>query len=736
MGLKVASFYPAPNVPNRPSGNANFRVNAAQQNPSNSYVGRIDHVLSEKDRMYARALIGNGNTINEPVWPTKGVDPVERLQYTTYQNISGTWFHILSPTTINEFRFTYDRRTFDNLTGGAHSGINGQIGLQGVDPDYFPIITLTGYTGFTVSANMDRLQGPIRDNQFIDNVTRIAGNHRLKFGIEFRYASNLDVNHAAPGGLFAFNNTATGNSIASLLLGWAQSGSRDDALPIRSRANAYAAYAQDDWQVSRKLTLNLGLRWDIDQPRWEQIDNRQNSFNQFAINPVCNCPGIVTFSGRNGLSKYATNWDLNNFGPRVGFAWRVSDKWVVRGGSAIIYTGAYDSATPLNATLGFGLSGSFVSPDSGLTPAFLLRDGLPPIKQPTPSDLTSGFGAVPIGQSPTTAVEFFQPTNRRNGYLEQFNLNFQRQITASLLLEAGYLGTLGHKLPSSNNITIDQVPPSLMGPGNAQIRRPFPQFSNVTLVSADIGNSNYNAMNLRMEKRYSSGLHFQVNYTFAKAIDDVASRNQLGAAAGGDDYQNIYNRRADRGLSGNDVKHRFIWSSVYELPVGKGKPLNLERAVWNEIFGGWSTGVIAEIRTGAPWGVVESVNTTNAFSPTQRPNVVGDPTIHGARSKAQQLAEWFNITAFAAPAPYTFGNAGRTDGYGPGAINVDLSLLKDFRITEHHRLEFRFEILNFINHANFGLPNQQRGSPTFGQINSLIAGNQNRIIQFGLHYKF
>src|SRR5262249_1287495 len=159
--------------------------------------------------------------------------------------------------------------------------------------------------------------------------------------------------------------------------------------------------------------------------------------------------------------------------------------------------------------------------------------------------------------------------NRRNGYLEQFNLNIQRQIFQSVLVEVGYLGTMGHKLPSANNVTIDQVPPSLMGPGNAQIRRPFPQFSDVTLISAAIGNSNYNALNLRLEKRYSKGLHFQVNYTFAKAIDDVTSRNQLGAAAGGDDYQNIYDRRADRGLSGNDVKHRLIWSSVYELPVGK-----------------------------------------------------------------------------------------------------------------------------------------------------------------------
>ncbi len=253
VGAKIAAFYPAPNIPNRPSGNSNYRVNTAEPNPSDNYVGRIDHVFSDKDRMYARALIGSSNILDQHIWPTNGVDPVERFQYNTYQNISGTYFRNLAPTTINEFRFTYDRRTFHNLTGGAHTGLNGQIGLAGVNPDDFPRLTLTGYTGFTVNANVDRLQGPIRDNQYIDNLTHIAGNHRLKFGGEFRYASNLDTNHATPGGLLGFNNTATGNSVAALLLGWAQSGSINDELPLRSRANAYAAYAQDDWQVSRKL---------------------------------------------------------------------------------------------------------------------------------------------------------------------------------------------------------------------------------------------------------------------------------------------------------------------------------------------------------------------------------------------------------------------------------------------------------------------------------------------------
>src|SRR5262249_44833027 len=159
----------------------------------------------------------------QPIYPTKGVDNVERYRYNTYQNVSVTWFHNLSPTTINEFRFTYDRRTFVNLTGGAHSGLNGKLGIPGVDPDFFPRMNITGYAGFTNNSNDERLQRPIRDNQYIDNLTRISGNHRMKFGYEYRYAKNDDINHNLPGGLFSFNDVATGNGLASLLLGWAAS---------------------------------------------------------------------------------------------------------------------------------------------------------------------------------------------------------------------------------------------------------------------------------------------------------------------------------------------------------------------------------------------------------------------------------------------------------------------------------------------------------------------------------
>lgn len=433
---------------------------------------------------------------------------------------------------------------------------------------------------------------------------------------------------------------------------------------------------------------------------------------------------MITFSGRNGVSKYANNWDLNNLGPRLGFAWKLSDKLVVRGGGAVLYLGEYDQATPIVANTGFSTQGSFVSPDNGFTPAFLLSSGLPAVSSPTDADLTPGYGAVPVGQKPTTAVAYFNP-DRVNGYLYQTSLDIQRQFAGNLVVDIGYLGTFGHHLAAPDAQSINQVPTNLLGTAaNAQTLRPFPQFSNISIIAADIGASNYHGLNIGVDKRFSSGLQFKANYTFSKIIDNLDSRNELAAYPGINAFTNYYNQGSQRGLSGNDIRHRFIWSSVYELPFGRGKHFTTKSKVLDLVAGGWSVGTIAELRTGTPLSPIVLTNQTNSFSDWVRPNVVGDTNISGWRSKAQELAQWFNVNAFALPAKYTFGNAGRTFGEGPGAINVDASLLKDFRILERATAQFRAEALNILNHANFANPDTRLGSATFGQITSLVSGNQ------------
>jgi hypothetical protein len=733
VGAAIARLYPATNVPGAPSRNNNYRFNQPVDNPTNVVVTRLDHTLSEKDRLYGRLLVSNGHNLQGPSYPIAGVDPFNDLRDNGYYNWSGTWLHNFTATTLMEFRWEWDWRKFHHVEGGANLGLVEKIGLQGTNRKYFPRVNIVGLTAFGIGEH-ERFQVPIRGDDVAQSITHVVGKHTLKFGWEFRRSRNDDLPEGNAGGTFTFNPVATGDSLTSLLTGWVASGSRAEVPLIRSRADTLGLYAQTDWKVTPSLTLNLGLRWDLDWPRWEDIDNRQNSFDRFATNPICNCPGTITWSGRNGLSKYASNFDYNNFGPHVGFAYRVTTRWVIRGGGVMIYVGEYDQATPISANIGFSSSGSFVSPDGGRTAAFLLRDGMPPIAAPTEADLKPGFGAVPIGQNPKLGAEFFEPGDRRIPYLETFNFNIQRQVSQNLLVEIGYLGTLGHKLTLPGGESIDQVPPDRIGPGNVQVLRPFPQFSDVRVLSPTIGNSNYHGMNVRVEKRYAAGFQFSANYTWSKLIDDVTSRNELGGAP---PLANYYDRKSDRGLSGNNIAHRFIWSSVWELPVGSGKPLKMENRLLSQLLRGWSTGLILEARTGPPFGVVEQ-NPAGTY-PTAagvRSNAIG-PYRTNPNWRSSVLGQpYFDPSVFVAPPLFTFGTLGRTVASGPGAFLSDLAILKDFSIRERHRLQFRLEVLNFLNHANFALPDGSRGNPSFGRINSLIGGNEARIIQMGLHYQF
>jgi hypothetical protein len=619
-----------------------------------------------------------------------------------------------------------------SISAGANTTLDAQIGLKGANQSFFEGVAVSGYAslGQTGGNGQERLQTPVEAHQLGDNVTKIIGNHQIKFGAEYRYGKDGDLYDSTAGGSLSFNNQATGSSVASLLLGWVNQGSVLATQPLHSRVDTYAAFVQDDWRVTPSLTFNLGLRYDVDSPRWD-IENRQNSFNPTEINPVSGTPGVITFSGINGQSEYAHKWDLSNLGPRVGFAWKAKDKWVVRGGAGILYAGEYDFAAPVILYTGFDTQGTFVATNNGKTPAFILANGFPALNYPNPSLLTPGYGAVAAGQSPTTSVTYFN-NNRSTGYFYQYSLDIQHELARNLALDIGYLGTFGHHLSATVPLSIDQVPTNELGPGNLQSLRPFPQFSNVQLLGADLGRSNYNGVNVGIDRRLSSGLQFKLNYTYSKFLDNIQSRADLG---GGGAFTNYYNEGNDWGLSGNDFRHRFIVSSIYELPVGKGKLLHPSSRILNAVAGGWSAGGIMEVHTGTPLSPTELTNSTNSYSDGVRPNVVGDPNISGDRTRAQELLEWFNTGAFAAPAAYTFGNAGRTFGTGPGLFSLDGSLLKDVAF-ERFTLQFRAEILNLTNHANFANPNTQLGSSTFGQITSLVSGNQARIIQLGLHLKF
>jgi hypothetical protein len=749
VALALVKYYPAPNIAGAAANVSNFRANDPTQGVYDVYVARIDHVFGDKDRIFGRFLAQTDHEPTASIYPTPGTDNYGVLAHNYYYNPSGTWYHNFSPTLINEFRFTYSRRQALSISGGANTDLASQIGIQGTNPAFFPTVTLSGLAGFGNTNQQERLQTPINSNQYVDNVSWQRGNHQFKYGVELRTSNNTDNYFPTAGGSFAFNNTGVSTnaalgSLANLLLGRVNSATLQQAETLLTTSYSWGLFVQDDWRITPKLTVNIGLRYDIDAPRVEER-NRQNSFDATAINPVSGTPGIITFSGINGVSKYANNWDYHNIGPHIGFAYTANHSTVVRGGGAILYPGEYDQATPIVAYTGFAKQISLSSPNAGTgAPAFLLKnngtDGTGTAAVPTKDQLTPAYGAVPIGQKVVQAPQYFQ-RDRVTGYLYQGSLNIEQQLGNDLLLTLGYLGTFGHHLSGVNAENINQVTPSNMAllptTKNTQTLRPFPQFGNVSIIANDGGQSNYNALNAGIKKRYSGGFQFGVNYTWSKFIDNQEARNELAAYPGTDVFTDYYNPQDRRGLSGNDIRNRVIGSALYELPFGPGKWIHPSSNWVNELVAGWTVGAISEIHSGTALSVIDATNNTGSYSDGVRPNLVGNPnSLGGSRSRAARTHEWFDTSAFAQNAPFTFGNAPRTFGRGPALATTDASLLKDFKIVESSTLQFRAEALNVFNHANLANPNQQFGNGAFGQITGLQSGNQSRILQLALHLAF
>ncbi len=402
---------------------------------------------------------------------------------------------------------------------------------------------------------------------------------------------------------------------------------------------------------------------------------------------------------------------------------------VLRGGYGLIYGAIYDASLGRALDAGYTDQRNFISPDNGITPAFILQNGMP---QPDLGAQGPGFGAVPVGQKTIFTPDFIDQ-NHHTLYAHHFNVSLQRQLTGTMLLELEYLGNMGHNFGDGDTVSIDEVPPQLRGTTQNQLLRPFPQFSDVTWRSPNWGNSTYNAGIVKLEKRFSKGLNLLGTYTYSKFLTDMESSNELaGASAQG--QQSYYARHLDKGLSGNDVRNRLTGSAVYELPVGKNKLLRTNNSILDSMVGGWSLGVIAEVRSGSPYSVYMQTNQLDAFSPGQRANIIANPALPGDRPRAQLVREWFNTAAYAFPGAGILGDASRSPGIGPGFIDVDTSVQKDIHLTENRYFQISGRFYNLFNHANFAIPNGSLGSPAFGTISSTVNGG--RYVQLTLRFIF
>jgi len=325
---------------------------------------------------------------------------------------------------------------------------------------------------------------------------------------------------------------------------------------------------------------------------------------------------------------------------------------------------------------------------------------------------------VPVGARPTTAVSYFDP-NQQAPTSYQANLNIQHELGQGLTVEGGYIGNISHHL-TGNDFSINQVPEALIGPGNTQAVRPFPQFSNVLLINPAIGNSEYHGVFGRVQKRFSGGFSLLAHYTYSRFYDDVESANEYGTSGS---YSNQYDRRADWGRSASDVPHHVVVSVLYEVKPFTG------HGIADAILAGWRIGLLETAQSGAPFTVVTASNLTNAFSAGPiRADLVGDPNAGDGT-----INRWFNTAAFATPAAFTFGNSPRSVLRGPALVTTDLTLERSVTAGGGRRLDFRVEAYNLLNRANYNIPGYTLGAADFGVISSARPA---RTVQLGARLNF
>ena len=730
VGLAYARLYPAPNVASDDPTVAprnNYYASGSDKLSQNFYTARVDHTFGQNDRVFGRFMDVRAPEQTIGPFQDKVIDPRALQSQNRHINWITNYFHNFTPSLMNEARFNWGDRLGSPSTYGVGSGRNRELGVKGVDQDYFATMGATGLTQLGGNTQL-RIQSPILTQYIADTLSWFKGKHQFKTGFEYRYTHLGVLSRALSGGRFDFNDRATGSGLASLLLGWTSTASFSERQKVDNRMDYYGGFVQDDWKVTSRLTVNLGVRWELNTPPWE-ANNNAGWFDGTVTNPVSGNLGALTRAGENGGSRYPHHFDKNNFGPRIGLAYRLGSGMVIRSGYGLAYSSPYWAGATAPG-FGFDRQADFSSVDGGFTPAFLFRNGMPPIPEPNPSP---GYGAVVTGAAPQLSPQFFAK-NHQTGYSQQWNLTIQKQLRGNFLTEIAYLANIGRKLPGTN-VSINMVP-LVDGHGptqQSQRLRPYPQYGNITWLSPVWGNSSYHAVNAKIEKRFSTGLSFLTNYTYSKFIDDSHGLTDQGPFLA---YTHLERRKSDKSIAGNDIRHRYIASAVYDLPFGTGRRWAIGNSLLRGMFGGWGISLITELRSGFPWGAIEQTDRTNTFATGNRPNQLRSWEIQGDRSRGERLAQYFDTGAFAAPAVGEFGNAARFVGTGLATISIDSSFNKRWKIGESLGFSLRGDFYNLPNRPNFAAPNTVRGRGDFGRITSTLPGSTGRLIQLSGRLEF
>ncbi|MPY89614.1 MAG: TonB-dependent receptor plug domain-containing protein [Luteitalea sp.] len=693
LSRALAAFWPAPNNPADPV--RNYISSSERRIDTNQFLARLDHRLTPKDQLFARYAVAKLYLADPPLIP-----PFADEQLDDTHGVVLGYTRAFSPTVVNEARLGYTRIHFRRNPLGQQANFAAENDIPSVtrDPGFadVPVTSIAGYAGFGTPLFSPFFS--IQNNyELADNLSIHAGKHLLKMGFNVWRRQKKQKVPQSKKGFFSFDGNYSGDNLGDFLLGLPQE-TRVGASELIPTAllwtNDFSLYVQDDWRLTDRLTLNLGLRYELVDPPLD-VQGTVTNFNpetaQFEPEP---------FTRGNKLH----NTDRNNFAPRVGFAFRPfgGAKTVLRGGYGVFYNrNNYDEYLFLPYNPPFGNVLAFQSLVD--RPTLSLSD-------PFPTD--RGTGAP---------IAYGVDRNLRLGYVQFFTLGVEREIARDTVFEVRYVGSKSTALAKAVNV--NYAPP---GPGAVQPRRVLrPDLGNATVVFSS-SNASYHSLHAQLERRVASGLYVFTSYAYGKALDDVA--NSQGDKGGSNAQDPRCVHACEKGVPAYDRRQRFTLNLVYDLPFGRGKRF-LTGGLASALFGGWQIASIFSAQSGAPLTVSIPGDPLNTGQGNARADYVGgkialdNPTID----------RWFNTDAFASPAPFTPGNLGRGTFTGPGSIAWDFSIARTLSIAEGHRLQFRAEFFNFPNHPNFGNPGTAFGLPTFGTIGG--AGSP-REVQLGLKYLF
>jgi hypothetical protein len=728
VAAKLINAYPLPTT----SGLVNNLVTAPTRKQNwDQYDVRVDHTQNERNSFFTRYSWSKTATTNPFTFAAVQLPGLSKaVGLGNEDTFAGTstlrahhavinWVRVLSPRMVLDLRAGYARFQLDFTQADVEAGaqLGNKLGIpnanQQEQQNAIPIFSPAGYTGIGHSRSLPILR---RENtyQFVENLTFTGSAHTIKTGLDVRRRQLTEYQTNRGNGRFNFapnitnnpaNNTG-GNAMAAFLLGAPSLIEQDYLLAwVGIRGTEYSAYVADDWRATQKLTLNIGLRYELDTP-FTEVANRWANFDPKTA--------TVLIAGRNGVSESAgVNTFTKGFAPRFGFAYQLGDKTVIRGGAGIFWNtaGHGGNALRLQRHVPFGPIYSFNPGNFFVTRR--VSDGFPTIP---PLNLA-------LADNPSGSVIGVDP-NYQPGYAEQFNLTIQHELPSSLLLKASYVGNLGRHLDTSYNL--NQAVP---GAGAVNNRRPFfgvrPSLADVTWAVSD-GLAAYHAFQFSAEKRLTHGLSGLLSYTLGHSIDTVGQN--FGGGADGPLPQDPRNRRADRGNSPFDIRHRLTIAWNYALPFGKGLKWLNSGGPAEYALGGWQINGISTFQTGLPFTPTANSATVNTGTGS-RPDRIADGALDNPT-----VDRWFDPAAFTTPAQFTYGNSGRNILYGPGRVNFDFSLFKQFRITEGLNLQFRTEFFNLFNTPQFDLPNAAIGASNAGTITSFVGTP--RQIQFGLKLAF